>query len=413
MTAESAFAYAPTSDESEGNGPHKFQAGGHPSRPIAKIRPKPKPKSPANAAAAAAGPKVTATGRGRRKQDSSTPAAAASRARPGGNKSSSDDSDDSELALGCAAGCVGHFSGTRPLTSGVFNYVDWAVGHVLTLSQRDAIARQGDPSRSPASVSVGSMCTGMGTEEVALDAIVEALLKHGGRKLETVSHFKAEADPVKLDFLQRDFPKTRQWFCDKKDLAKDLPTDSKGEAASRPSVDGLARGIVCKDISGLNVRPKSERAAAGVSGASLQGLLGYVAKEPFASRPKSIILKCVSRLGQKRRVDPDGRKGTEYISEELGKLGYVGRWRNVSPRTFFLPQSRPRVYGLFLLKRRLDTEGERQRELDQTAAAELLSKLQVPVCEPLVKVLGRLPATPDGSAPKASRSAAGVPAAGL
>ena len=235
VTAEGAFAYVPTSDESEGDGPNKFEAlptaGGHPSRPIAKTRPKPKPKFPANADAATVGPKVTATGRSRRKQDSATPAAAVSKARSGANKSSSDDSDDSELALGSAAGHVGHFSGTRPLTSGVFNYVDWAVGNVLTLSQRDAIARQGDPSRSPASVSVGSMCAGMGTEEVALDAIVEALLKHGGRKLETVSHFKAEADPVKLDFLQRHFPKTGQWFCDNKDLAKDMPTNSKGEAA--------------------------------------------------------------------------------------------------------------------------------------------------------------------------------------
>jgi len=157
---------------------------------------------------------------------------------------------------------------------------------------------------------VGSMCAGMGTEEIALCAIKEELLKHTC-VLSFESVFRAERDLAKLAFLRRRFPsESTRHFRDNNDLRDSCPKDVDGQFADRPSVDPLFCGIVCKDISQLNNKPKSEREESGVSGTSLVGLLSYVQACSFADRPKIIILECVQRLGQRRAVDPDERTGT-------------------------------------------------------------------------------------------------------
>ena len=123
-----------------------------------------------------------------------------------------------------------------------------------------------------------------------------------------------------------------------------------------------------------------------------------------------IILECVQRLGHKRQVDPDDRQGTLYIQDELAGLGFVGEWVNVSAKEFFLPQSRPRVYGLFLKLTDLSGVGREQRKRDVAAAVRLIQRLRVPgEPEPLERVLQRCQALQyDGSRdrPKKGRHAA-------
>ena len=112
------------------------------------------------------------------------------------------------------------------------------------------------------------------------------------------------------------------YFNDDMRLAAVPTLNSQGVPVKRPVVDLLLRGIVCKDISQLNNKPKSERDD-GVSGGSLNGLLAYINSLRLELRPKLLLLECVQRLGQSRAVDPDSRTGTEYISDELSKAGYV------------------------------------------------------------------------------------------
>ena len=259
-----------------------------------------------------------------------------------------------------------------PQSSGHFDYTHWALSCVLTDSETNRLGMLGN-------ITIGSMCAGMGTEEMVLKGIEQGLLVQG-RQLEHQSIFKAEKDPAKLAFLQRHFPNPiTQFLADNQDAA----------AEAQEGVQVLCCGIVCKDISALNGQPKSERAA-GVSGKSLQGLLSYISHLALEARPRLIILECVARLGHKRSVDPDERTGTNYISDELAKHGFVGQWQRVSPTAFYLPQSRPRVYGLFLRLSDLSLGGKTAREQDLQKAMALIKRLQVHgPHEPLKVVLQR------------------------
>jgi site-specific DNA-cytosine methylase len=216
----------------------------------------------------------------------------------------------------------------------------------------------------------------MGTEEIVLVGLQQNLLRHGF-SVEYQCAFRAEKDSTKLSFLKRCFPSSRtRHFQDNNDLHHESPKDVDGHVADRPTVQALFCGIVCKDISQLNNRPKSERQD-GVSGTSLSGLLRYVEALRFEDRPKLIVLECVQRLAHRRAVDPDARTGTQYIADELASHGYVGAWQKVCPRDFFLPQSRPRVYGLFLRVKALGQGGLQQRQEDLSAALALVSRLKV------------------------------------
>ena len=116
----------------------------------------------------------------------------------------------------------------------------------------------------------------------------------------------------------------------------------------------------------------------------------------------------MSRLGQKRRVDPDRRTGTSFILDELSSLGYVGKWSTVNPHGFFLPQSRKRVYGMFLKIACLMEQGRSLRATQLEKAADLINKLQLRSAEPISAVLERLPAVSQ-SPPVASHPAKSKP----
>ena len=287
--------------------------------------------------------------------------------------------------------------GTRtsmPKTSGVFHYLQWVVTNVLTHDELEVLKAK----VTTATISVGSMCAGMGTEEIVFEGLRRSLQEHSIR-LRHRSVFKAERDVAKMDLLQEHYGDASTTFVwDNRDLQKDTMTDAKGQVVQgRLSVDMLFCGIVCKDISPLNTKPKTERAKDGQSGSSLDGLLGYLHNMPLELRPIVIILECVQRLGHKRQVDPDNRQGTVYIRDELSALGYCGDWRNVNAKEFFLPQSRPRVYGMFLRigPKSLDGRGHDERVAESKAAFALIERMEVQgPPEPLTVVLQRCQGLP-------------------
>ena len=278
---------------------------------------------------------------------------------------------------------------TRPKTSGVFDYLRWVLSDALTPEELDLVKAKA----AKQTLSVGSMCAGMGTEEIVLRGLDRALQEHHTR-LRYRSAFKAEKDPENMKFLQSHYADSGATFVwDNKDLHQRVFKDANGEVVDgQVPVDVLLCGIVCKDISPLNTKPKTERAKDGKSGSSLDGLLSYLKCLSLETRPKVIILECVQRLGHKRQVDPDDRQGTVYIQDELTALGYSGGWRNVNSKDFFLPQSRPRVYGLFLRlhSQGLGVQGRGRRDADAATALSLVDRLKVPgPPEPLSTVLQR------------------------
>ena len=122
-------------------------------------------------------------------------------------------------------------------------------------------------------------------------------------------------------------------------------------------------GIVCVDISRCSSTPKSLTDASGSSGKSWLDFLKYVDLLTFEESQTTITLECVENLSNNRTVQGHREKGTIIVIEALRERGYVGQWRKVSATRFFLPQSRPRVWALFLkVSRGLGPKAIREHE---------------------------------------------------
>ena len=178
------------------------------------------------------------------------------------------------------------------------------------------------------------------------------------------------------------FPRYRQ--------TEAMPTTIDGKCIIRPRCDILVCGIVCKDISGLSRTPKAINGV-GKSGQALQGLLAALGAMASEERPRLVSLECVSRLGSRRHVDEDERPGTEFVSAELHKLGYVGKWYKLKPCNFFLPQSRARVYSIHLKVADFSEKSLARRKEDLADASKILSRLQTTEAEDLRVLLRKLP----------------------
>jgi site-specific DNA-cytosine methylase len=266
-----------------------------------------------------------------------------------------------------------------PVSSGVFDYMEWAVNHVLTDAEKDSVCRK-------APLSIGSMCSGMGTEDLACRAIENAMLRAGRVSFKTHSAYKAESNDDKIDFLKRHTTGSTQIFASNADLAQAEAQNVNKEIVARPTSKVLTAGIVCIDISSMTTTPRAV-SGAGKSGDSLRGLLDSLGSMSLGERPILVILECVPRLAHHRKVDPDHRTGAQYILDELSKLGYVGEWQTVRPRDFYLPQSRDRVYAMNLLRNDFTEASTRLRREDLAKAMDLISRMKLGKPEPLGTVL--------------------------
>jgi site-specific DNA-cytosine methylase len=271
---------------------------------------------------------------------------------------------------------------TMPKSSGLFDYVSWAVNTVLTEAERDAL-------NAVSPVHVGSMCSGMGTDDMACRAIEGAMLEAGKGAFSTHSAFKAESTPSKIAFLQRHSHKNTYIFDSNAALQHEEVQTVSGDTVPRPTCKILAAGIVCIDISGLTTTPRPV-SGDGKSGLALRGLLKSLESMAFNDRPAVIILECVQRLAHRRKVDPDVRTGADFILEHLDKLGYVGEWRTVRPRNFYLPQSRDRAYSLSLKRSDFSNAGLEARRQDLERAWQIILRMQVSKAEPLELLLQRV-----------------------
>jgi site-specific DNA-cytosine methylase len=274
-------------------------------------------------------------------------------------------------------------SDSGPVSSGVFDYIEWVVMDVLTDGERDALCKH-----SP--ISIGSMCSGMGTEDFACRAIVDAMLRAGREHFETESVYKAECDERKIEFLKRHRMRDTQIFPSNAALAQAEVENVDGQIVARPASKVLTAGIVCIDISGLSTTPQPV-SGHGKSGTSLQGLLESLRSMSLVERPVLVVLECVPRLMQHRKVDPDQRTGAKFIADELEKLGYIGEWQTARPSDYFLPQSRDRVYGLFLLRDDFTEASTLRRQRDLEQAKLILRRMRVSKPESLARLLSRHP----------------------
>lgn len=112
---------------------------------------------------------------------------------------------------------------------------------------------------------VGSLCSGMGTEFLAMEALQQIA------KVPYKMAFVCEKDPRKLQFLVERHPQALS-FQDVTIFGQPLVKDTKGIVHDVPPCDILFGGFSCKDLSALTPNPKSVQAK-GSTGVTLRGIL--------------------------------------------------------------------------------------------------------------------------------------------
>ena len=181
-------------------------------------------------------------------------------------------------------------------------------------------------------------------------------------------------------------------FVRNSDLTSRTPTDDRDEYRDLPIADHLFLGIVCVDISSCTTTPKSLEDESGASGQCWLDFLAYLDLLSFEERPISLVLECVDNLSHNRTLQGRVEKGTLLVIEALRERGYVGQWRKVSATQFFLPQSRPRVWALFLKVRGgMGPKAIQERERDLAQALNFIQSSQTCSHESLKRILDRTP----------------------
>jgi site-specific DNA-cytosine methylase len=165
--------------------------------------------------------------------------------------------------------------------------------------------------------------------------------------------FSCEIDPKKFRFIKENFPDVPVVFQDIREMGQ--PSAS-AHACDTPQLvprcDLLIAGVVCKGFSTLNKARATLVArllagdfeGAGPSGVSLKGLLDYVA----VHLPGVVIVENVEAM-----LTPDkvaNRSPADVLEDALVELGYSMCHMVVSTDRYGLPQVRPRVYFVGMLK---------------------------------------------------------------
>lgn len=243
-------------------------------------------------------------------------------------------------------------SGGIPASSGIFDYTAWLMEAQLDEDQRQRLHER--------VWTYMDFCAGFGTSTVVAEAVRRASQRHA---LNCEGHCVAitEADPKKRAHLHHVLARGCEYNRTSQPMPKPvifaanadagiatLPVDEAKVAVQLPAPEVCFFGIVCVSISSQTQTPKSLEDLTGSSGVAWAGFLGYLQRLPLQSRPRCLILECVANLKNRRHVDKKTTTGCQQVVEALEEAGYKGDWRTVNTLDFGLPQSRPRVYGVFI-----------------------------------------------------------------
>lgn len=270
-----------------------------------------------------------------------------------------------------------------PTTSGIFDYCDWVWRCVLTSQEKARL--------SSISFTFMDFCAGLGTSLLAAEALRRQAATFKGTCVAFTesTQWKQQALSRRLSAVPQLQGSKTIIFAETQALSSTKPpVDATGKPRELPQADILFMGIVCVDISPLTSKPKSLTDSSGQSGQSWEGLISYLDLCTYENRPSILILECVANLGNKRAVDPT-ITGTQQACKQLRELGYVGEWRKLSPQSFYLPQSRSRVWALFHKCHGHGPHADAQAQQAQAQAHDIIRRCQLPTHEPLVDVLRR------------------------
>ena len=172
-------------------------------------------------------------------------------------------------------------------------------------------------------LALGSVCSGMSTETVALEALKRALpsFRYEVKLL-------CEIDRKKLRFLKSLHPHAKRY----------VDVRSLKHEDGLPPVDILFAGISCKSVSRLNMTAESVLSMKGSTGQTLSGLNGYLGALPFEQRPRLLFLETWPRWTRRapstatRPLPPSS--GTSSTRSATPAIGLPP-----APKTFLSPST--------------------------------------------------------------------------
>ena len=196
----------------------------------------------------------------------------------------------------------------------------------------------------------GSTCSGTDSPAFGFKGLAKSLSKRGVR-FKQVHIFSAERERSKEDFIIRQAPPA-EFFRDIHDVAHDHPawcsiatTSGQREWAWRVADAGhevkeYISGFSCKSVSGLAGSKQGTESC--IDSASMQTGETFAGVEKYVKtrKPMCVILENVPGL-RRNGQDLD-------VVRKIEALGYHGFSREINPVTWGIPQSRPRLWFVFV-----------------------------------------------------------------
>ena len=196
---------------------------------------------------------------------------------------------DSEAELPQSQGSAAPATG-----SGLCDYADYLFSRVLTAAERNLLQRK----HAAKIRRIGEFCAGMGSATMASCILQDAMLQSFGQ---AVAQFQTA-------FITECVTWKRQ-LCESVVMAAHGTSEFSnswvftGDLAKAPQpevCDIGVMGIECDDISQCSSTPKSVVDGSGRSGRSFLQFLQYLEGLRFSSRPRYLLMECVSNLHHKR-----------------------------------------------------------------------------------------------------------------
>ena len=286
-----------------------------------------------------------------------------------------DNETDSEVSSDEAvhpSSCEGHAS------SSLTSFCRWMCEH--SVSTPDVLVTM-VRRLAESQVTMAEFCAGMCSASMAMTVLEKVMLQKTGQAFHVDTVLVTEMSTWKSRVCQQ--------VCSA--CGSDPQTfETTGEAArvANPTSCTVAvLSIECDDISPCTSTPKGVLDTSGRSGRSFLEFVEYLRRLGHTQRPVIILVECVGNLHHVRHLKQAHERGTSQVSEQFRTFGYEGSWKILNAKSFAVPQSRARVYGIFV-KLSSFGPGDHVKVKEEVASMwSFVSKCQQGAMEPLGQFL--------------------------
>lgn len=227
----------------------------------------------------------------------------------------------------------------EPVSSSLTSFCRWMCEKVVSTPDEMVIMVQ---RLAELQVTMAEFCAGMCSASMAMKVLEQVLQQKTGHAFHVDTILVTEMSTWKARICQK--------VCSACG-SEPRTFETTGEAARDANPISCAIAVLsieCDDISPCTSTPKGVMDTSGRSGRSFLEFVEYLRRLGHTQRPAIILVECVGNLHHVRHVKQAHERGTSKVSEQFSTFGYEGSWKILNAKTFAVPQSRSRVYGIFV-----------------------------------------------------------------